>query len=494
VSDTRLGDIPRTFADEKPDALAVDYPDRTLTWSDLERAANRRARLLADAGVRAGDLVAITLGNSALFHETVFAIWKLGATPAPLSPRLPEPELAALLALIEPRLVVGPAPVSQRYRVLPADADASGYAEASVSTPLHAPWKAMASGGSTGRPKLILDLTAPSADRATLPLQTKLCMRPGATVLNPGPLHHNGPFLFSNLALFAGGAVVGTTWFDAAETLRLLAERRVNWVMLVPTMMHRIWNLPSTLRDRADLSSLEAVWHMAAPCPAWLKMAWMEWLGPERIWELYGGTEGIGTTVIRGDAWLERPGSVGQALEGSHMAILDDAGRECPPGAVGEVCFDVPAAPYRYLGAEPRRRGSSWQSLGDVGHVDADGFLYLADRRDDLILRGGANIYPAEIEAVLDRHPQVASSAVVGVPCPELGQRVHAIVEAPETLSLESLHTFCATYLAKYKLPESYELTRAPLRDDAGKVRRSRLRAERAAWLEAGRPFQRRIP
>jgi bile acid-coenzyme A ligase len=223
-------------------------------------------------------------------------------------------------------------------------------------------------------------------------------------------------------------------------------------------------------------------------------MAWMEWLGPERIWELYGGTEGIGTTVIRGDAWLERPGSVGQALEGSHMAILDDAGRECPPGAVGEVCFDVPAAPYRYLGAEPRRRGSSWQSLGDVGHVDADGFLYLADRRDDLILRGGANIYPAEIEAVLDRHPQVASSAVVGVPCPELGQRVHAIVEAPETLSLESLHTFCATYLAKYKLPESYELTRAPLRDDAGKVRRSRLRAERAAWLEAGRPFQRRIP
>jgi bile acid-coenzyme A ligase len=258
--------------------------------------------------------------------------------------------------------------------------------------------------------------------------------------------------------------------------------------------MHRIWSLPSTLREGADLSSLEAVWHMAAPCPPWLKIAWMEWLGPERIWELYGGTEGIGTTVIRGDAWLERPGSVGQALEGTRLAILDDAGRECAPGVIGEVCFDVPVAPYRYLGGEPRRRGSSWQSLGDVGHLDADGFLYLADRRDDLILRGGANIYPAEIEAVLDRHPQVASSAVVGLACPELGQRVHAIVQPSGALSLEDLHAFCATHLAKYKLPESYEVVLSPVRDDAGKVRRSRLRAERGAWLEADRPFRWRPP
>lgn len=492
MSEVRLGDIPRIYAEEKPDVLAVDYPGRAISWSQLEWCANQRARLLADEGVRPGDIVALTMANSTVFHETVFAVWKLGATPAPISPRLPAMELAALLALTAPRLVVGAQADTGGFRAIPENADAASYSGTSVSTPQRGPWKAIASGGSTGRPKLILDLTVPSADPRTLPLQTTLGLRRNATLLNPGPLHHNGPFLFSHLALFAGGAVVGMPRFDAAETLRLLAERRVNWVMLVPTMMHRIWNLPTALREAADLSALEAVWHMAALCPAWLKAAWINWLGPERVWELYGGTEGIGATTIRGDAWLARPGSVGRPLPTSRMAILDEAGEVCPPGVAGGIYFDVQEPPYRYLGAEPKRAGATWQTLGDVGHVDEDGFLFIADRRDDLILRGGANIYPAEIEAVLDRYPQVASSVAIGLPCDEFGQRVHAIIEAPDGLSLEQLHAFCAERLARYKLPETYEFVATPLRDDAGKVRRSQLRAERAIWTSEGKAFQRR--
>jgi bile acid-coenzyme A ligase len=274
----------------------------------------------------------------------------------------------------------------------------------------------------------------------------------------------------------AGAHLVLLPRFDAVRTLEAVEAHRATWLYLVPTMMSRIWRLPDDVRNRHDVSSLQTVWHLAAPCPPWLKEAWIEWLGGECIWELYAGTEAQATTVITGTQWLERRGSVGRPINGD-VRILDDDGRELPPREVGEVYLRRMAGTdptYRYIGAEPRARGE-WESLGDLGWVDEDGFLYLADRRADMILVGGANVYPAEVEGALDEHPQVASSAVIGLPDEDLGQRVHAIVQAPADLDLDDLRAHLESRLVHYKLPRSFELVDEPVRDDAGKVRRSRL-------------------
>ncbi|HUO11661.1 MAG TPA: AMP-binding protein, partial [Caulobacteraceae bacterium] len=302
------------------------------------------------------------------------------------------------------------------------------------------------------------------------------------TIVNPGPLYHNAPFTQTHRALFRGDTVVGMARFDPEETLRLIAEHRARWINMVPTMMLRIWRLPHDVRIRYDLSSLTHVWHMAAPMPPWLKEAWIDWLGPERIWEFYGGTEGQGATVISGTEWLSHRGSVGRPVL-SEMRILDEAGEPLPTGAVGEIYMRPLSgnATYHYLGAEARSAAEGFESIGDFGWMDADGYLYLADRRTDLILSGGANIYPAEVEAALMEHPDVEVAVVVGLPDEDLGAAVHAIVKPQTGASLDeaSLAAFVAERLARYKTPRSYEFTGEALRDDAGKVRRNRLRDER---------------
>jgi bile acid-coenzyme A ligase len=226
--------------------------------------------------------------------------------------------------------------------------------------------------------------------------------------------------------------------------------------------------------------------------PHWLKEAWISWLGPERVWELYAGTEAQGQTMISGTEWLAHRGSVGRPVR-SQMKILDDNGHELPHGEVGEIYMRPESASltYHYLGAEARRRPDGFESLGDFGWMDQDGYLYIADRRTDLILRGGANIYPAEVEAVLMEHPEVDVAVVIGLPDADLGARVHAIVR-PRTPAASiilpgeaALRAFVAERLAAYKAPASYEFTQAELRDDAGKVRRSQLRAERLAQAGA---------
>jgi bile acid-coenzyme A ligase len=214
----------------------------------------------------------------------------------------------------------------------------------------------------------------------------------------------------------------------------------------------------------------------------WLKEAWIEWLGAEKIRELYAGTEAQVATVITGEEWLQHRGSVGRPIGGGQIRILGEDGQELPPGEVGEV-FMMPArgrgSTYRYIGAEARSH-EGWESLGDMGYLDADGYLYLADRQTDMILSGGANIYPAEVEAALDAHPAVRSSAVIGLPDEDLGNATHAIVDiADADVGEPELREFLVERLARYKQPRTYELVREPLRDDAGKLRRSRLREER---------------
>ncbi len=245
-------------------------------------------------------------------------------------------------------------------------------------------------------------------------------------------------------------------------------------------MMHRIWRLGREVLDGFDLAALRIVLHMAAPCAPWLKEAWIDWLGPGRIHELYAGTEVQAITWITGEEWLAHRGSVGKVIAGS-MKVLDEQGRPAPPGQVGEVYMlpdDGAGSTYHYVGAEARRQGD-WESLGDMGWMDEEGFLYLTDRQSDMILSGGANIYPAEVEAALDSHPAVRTSCVIGLPDEDLGARTHALIDAAGQVGEEALRDHVAGLLAPYKIPRSFEFVDEPLRDDAGKVRRSALRQAR---------------
>ena len=471
-----IGAAIRWLAEQDPDRPAVTHEGRTVTRAELERRTNRLARAYEAMGVGQDDLVTIALPNGIEAYEAAVAVWKLGATPQPVSAKLPERELDAIIELARTPIVVGRgdlAPGFEPDRSLPYGPLPDRVASA---------WKAPTSGGSTGRPKLIV-AGQPGVTDPEVCASRGLGMAPGDVQLVPGPLYHNGPFSFSMNGLFSGGHLVVMSRFDASEALRLMEEHRVQWVLLVPTMMLRIWRLPEEERLARDLSSLRAILHLAAPCPAWLKEAWIGWLGPERIVELYAGTEAQGVTIIWGQEWLEHRGSVGRPV-GSEMRILHpDTGEELPPGEIGEVWMRTqsPTPTYRYVGAEARAMDGGWESLGDMGSMDADGYLYLADRRNDMILSGGANIYPAEVEAALEEHPAVRSCAVVGLPDDDLGQRAHAVVQvADPAVTADDLRAHLATRLVRYKVPRTFELVDEPVRDDAGKVRRSALAEERS--------------
>lgn len=475
----RLADL----AAARPDAPAVTCAGTTLTRAQLDAAADRLARHLATLGVARGSMVTIGLPNSVGFVTALVAAWKLGAVPQPVSWRLPRRELAAVVELADPPVVLGAEPGALPGRTCLPAADAAGDAGGPPLDPdvVSPAWKAPTSGGSTGRPKLIVSGDPGLIDPDARP---PLLIAPDGCMVVPGPLYHNGPLVWSSQALLAGNHLVLLARFDAEGTLAAIARHRADIAYLVPTMMRRIWRLPAEARQAHDLSSLRVVWHLAEPCPPWLKQAWIDWLGPERVVELYAGTEAQVATVITGTEWLEHRGSVGRPT-GGEVAVLDPDGRPLPPGELGEVWLrtarDTPS--YRYVGAEPRTREGGWESLGDMGWLDADGYLYLGDRSADMILSGGANVYPAEVESALGEHPAVRSCAVIGLPDDDLGNRVHALVEleAGAVLDEAEVRAFLAERLVGYKVPRSFEVVEAALRDDAGKLRRGALRAERLA-------------
>jgi len=479
MAELSFGRVFTVLAEEEPDRPALSFEQRTLTRRQLESASNRLARAFAERGVGEGHFVTIALPNSIEFVSSCIACWKLGAIPQPVSSRLPDRELSAIVELADPSLTVGvdPARYPERACLPPGFQPEPGTDDAALPDVVSKAWKAPTSAGSTGRPKLIV-----SGDPGVIEseIESLLLMQRGGSMVMPGPMYHNGPFTWATLQLLLGGHVALLPRFDALATLEAVERHRADVLYLVPTMMHRIWRLPEEQRDGPDLSSLRVVWHLAAPCPPWLKQVWIDWLGAERIFELYGGTEGQANTVISGEEWLTHRGSVGRAISGE-IKIFDDEGNELPPGEVGEVFMrsvnrETPT--YRYVGAEARKR-EGWESLGDVGSLDEEGYLYLADRHTDMILVGGANVYPAEIESALEEHPLVTSSAVIGLPDEDLGQRVHAVVQTPGGVSEDELLSYLSGQLVRYKIPRSIEFVDEPLRDDAGKVRRSALRDAR---------------
>jgi bile acid-coenzyme A ligase len=471
-----------------PDEPAVSGDGHTITRAELDSSTNRLARAYAERGVGAGDYVTIALPNSIEWVQAAVACWKLGAVPQPLSPRLPDAEFEGLLRLRPRALLVGRS--SPGIPSVPAGfAPDAGLSDAPLPEAVSPCWKSLASGGSTGRPKLI---EAGGDSRVPPAIGYPLGAQEGDTTLVPVPLSHNTGCTTAVIALLMRHHLILMRRFDPHEFLRLITEYRVTFLTTVPTIMQRVLPVYHANPDSYNLSSIRRFWHLGAPCPPAVKQAWIDLLGPEVVWELYGGTELQALTFISGDQWLTHRGSVGTVVAGE-MKVLDDDGNPCPPGVVGEIYMRPSAgsAPtYRYVGVNAKTR-DGWDSLGDLGYFDADGFLYLSDRRVDMFTVGGRNVYPAEIEGALSAHREVLSCLVVGVPDPnngDLGQVPYALVHTANGSALDAhgVQEFLRERIEAYKVPHMVEFVGTPLRDDAGKARRSAVRDQVIARLRSG--------
>lgn len=450
-----------------PRRTALVQGDERWSFGDLDRHSARLAALLRSRGVSTDALVAFALPNGPVFLALALAIYRCGATPAPLSPKLPPAERKAILEIMRPALLL----MSEDLGDLPEDGLPGPVPAVAAS------WKACTSGGSTGRPKVIVDGRA-----AAFAEDTRFIGIPEREpVLVPGPLYHNAPFSAAIFALWRGDTVVTMPRFDAAEALALIERESVSWALMVPTMMNRIMALPAAARDPSRFPAWHQVVHTAAAMPPWLKHAWIDWFGADHIWEVYGATEGLVRCWIGGREWLENPGSLGPPMGGARIKVVAEDGSELPPGSTGEI-FAMPAtgagSTYRYIGASRNATADGWESVGDIGWLDDRGHLHLVDRKDDLIISGGVNIWPAEVEAAILRHPDVLSCAVWGIPDHDLGAVTHALVETAAPLTIAALGEFLKSSLAPFKHPRSLDLTTAPVRDDAGKIRKPRQKAQ----------------
>ncbi len=468
------------LATEHPEAPAVTCGDITLSRGELESRADALARDLIARGVKQGDYVSIVLPNGLEHPIATAAAWKVGAVPQPLSPKLAVRELAEIVALTRPSIVIGTTDTDivgstptlpAGYEPTPVPNDAEPLPD--VVSPS---WKAPTSGGSTGRPKVIRAGQPGIFERIAM-FSMLVRLNVSTRALVTAPLSHNAGFMMTAVTLLLGGHAVIMPRFDARECLRLIAEHRITWMVAVPTMMTRIWKLPADVRSSFDVSSVETVFHGAAPCPPEIKEAWLHWLGPEKILEAYAATEGHSITLIDGTQWLTHRGSVGTVLVGE-IQVRDDDGRVLPPGGVGLLWMRGPSGSppsYEYLGAKAVSDDAGWETVGDHGWFDEEGYLYLAGRDTEMILVGGANVYPAEVEAAILEHPAVLDAVVVGAPHEDLGAVPHAIVHAEEDVDVEELSHFLSARLAPYKRPRSYRVVGEAIRDEAGKFRRHEL-------------------
>ena len=453
----------------------------TVTREALKNWCDHIAVSLLNQGVGRGDLIPIHLPTSNQFLIAAVGILKAGGTPMPVSSRLPEAELNGLLDLANPKMIISRQSFDQTT-LNPDDFTHRGPIATVLPDRPSNPIKALASGGSTGKPKLILTTGDALFDPDNPVIPQLMRFEPGDLKYSPGPLYHNGPFWFSVNMLLRGGRILLNERFNAAQCLHDIEAYRPTVLNLVPTMMQRLLR-----EDRwavADLSSVRVVWHLAAPCPAWAKEAFIEKLGEDVVLELWAATEGNGLTIIDGAQWRSHRGSVGRPV-GTDILILDQDRHPLPTGEIGEIYTRMAQAapPCEYRGTQNLEVIlDGFSSVGDMGWVDSEGYLYLADRRTDLIISGGANIFPAEVESVVTQHPKVKDVAVVGLKDDDLGRRVHAIVESfdeADAPTIEELNSLCADHLVKYKAPRSFELVRALPRNEAGKIRRSQLREER---------------
>ncbi|HKC98341.1 MAG TPA: AMP-binding protein [Methylomirabilota bacterium] len=499
-------------AQSKPDAVAQIEGDRRLTWRALLERRNRLASSLVKQGVGRGEHVIIYAPNSLEYLLASAATRAANAVPIPMNHRLVAEEVSYILDHSDAvaAFVGGPfvATADQvrrdahRLRLwITLDAERAwatsldelvdaGSAEPPAPDPAQGLGGSMIyTGGTTGKPKGAL--RAASDAQLTLAFMQALGMIHERHVhLVAGPLYHSAPGSFALFAAVLGGTVVVMPKFDPEQALHLIATHRVTSTFMAPTLIKRIIDLPDSVRARYDVSSMRSLVVAAAPCPMRVKEAALAYFGPS-LFEFYGSTELGINTILRPEDVLRRPGSCGRVAPNVEIALLDDDGKPVPVGEPGELyvrrfggMFD---SYYKNPDATRQTERAGWHSVGDVAWVDAEGFYTLCDRKRDMIISGGVNIYPAEIEDALHRHPAVEDVAVFGVPDDDWGERVHAAVQLRpnQTLGADELRAFARRHLADYKVPREVSYPADFPRDAAGKLIKRLLRDP--YWAGRGR-------
>jgi len=471
-----------------------------MTYGELDQRSNQVAHFLRGNGICAGDTIAVVLDNDAWMFPLVWGAQRAGVYFTCLSYRLSGKDLAYILSDCGAKLTFG-AKATRSVLEAAKQAGFSGPVEL-----LNAAWSGQTtladrlkeypivrimdemagsdmlySSGTTGLPKGVRQPFV--ADRpidTPTPLlslsQKRFGMGPDTVYLCPAPLYHAGPLRWSMLVHRLGGTVVVMEKFDAEAALQAIARYHVNVAQFVPTHFSRFLRLPEAVRTHSDLSSLRIALHAAAPCPVPLKRAMLDWWGPI-IHEYYGGTENNGLTMIGPDEWLSHPGSVGKAYVGE-LKICDDNGEVLPAGETGDVYF-AGGSQFEYHNDPDKTQRAynkhGWSTLGDIGHVDADGYLYLTDRRNFTIISGGVNIYPQEIENALCGHPAVADAAVIGAPDADFGERVVAVVELMDAAEAgpdmaADIRDFARAKLGSLKAPKLIDFRDSLPREPTGKL------------------------
>jgi bile acid-coenzyme A ligase len=467
----------RAAADPDGTALIVvgkDGSDTVVCWSELERLANQWARALQAASVPLGAMVALSVPNSVELVVATLATWKVGATPIPMRWDLPAWEQQRLLEVIDPAVIITEDNVAG-WAARAADHDAGPLPEA-VSPVV----SGICSSGSTGLPKIILN-TSPSLlteAQGTPFMEQWMPVSQPQVVLVPAPMYHTNGFVTLTY-LLSGDKLVVLEKFDARVALDAIERHRVTTFTATPTMLSRIADVPDVASR--DLSSIEWIMQGAAVMPPHLLRTWFDLLSPERVLMAYGMTENLGLTALRGDEWLEHPGSVGRGFRDTEIRVLGDDGLPAAPGEFGEIYLRAPMNDqYRYIGGakELPRTADGFATAGDIGYLDAEGYLFIADRRTDMIVTGGANVFPAEVESALIEHPQIADVVVIGISDAQWGRRVHAVVQATDVAAPpaeDEVILFAKGKLAGYKVPKTVEFVEEIPRTAATKVNRSAM-------------------
>lgn len=478
----------RQLADARGEAEALRFlpaqgAEQSLSWAGLNAMADRFARALLARGVGQGDVVGFALGNIPAHLALAIAVWRVGATTMVLDPGIRPETAAAMKARSGAALVLGQGEGLGDLSLEGFEALAASLPDTPVEDRVSTPGKIVLSGGSTGLPKMMCDdrpfTRVPGASWGRV--APRLGFRCDQTQLVCGAMSHNAPFTWAQNGLFEGNRLVLMERFDALRALQVIDSQQIGFAMLVPTMMVRM--IDRLEESGATLGSLHALYHTGAPCAGWLKQAWIDVLGPERVTEMYGSGENTGQTTITGTEWLEHQGSVGRGFE-TAIRIYGADGSLQPAGAPGEIFMkpDDLSGRSHYTGPDapsPERDADGFQSIGDVGWLDAEGYLYLGGRRDDVINTGGVKVHPETVEAVLLRAPGVGDAVVFGVEDREWGQRVIASVVAKPgtTLDTEGLRDFCLARLGPQEVPKQFRICQSLPRDGFGKIRRKALRA-----------------
>jgi fatty-acyl-CoA synthase len=489
----------RDHAGSTKPAVVLHPSAKLVTFADLEARANRLAHFLRRAGLAPGDTIAVLMENNEHLHAAMWAARRSGLYYTLINTHLTASEAAyivtdsgakAVISSRAMRSVCEQLPIVTLAAALLADDDLDGWqrypecVDAEPETPIADECDGLLlqySAGSTGRPKGIRRPLNSASPKLTTPVFEALGVAEDSVYLSPAPIYHTAPAMWTMAAQAVGATTVIMERFDAEQALECIERYGVTHAQFVPSMFVRMLRLPERTRRRFDLSSLQRIVHAAAPCPPEIKRQMIDWWGPI-IDEYYGSSEGAGISFIRAEEWLERPGSVGKPMLGLPH-ILDADGHELGPGEIGEIYYEG-GYPFEYLNDAAKtaegRSAQGWVTVGDVGYLDTDGYLYLTDRRNHMIISGGVNIYPQETENMLISHPLVVDAAVFGLPDEVMGQSVKAVVQladptrGDDVLAAE-LIMWLRDRLAHYKCPRSISFETQLPRTDAGKLYKQKL-------------------